>query len=67
MKLPVYEPQRLSMLVPHVFDYGIAGPVHAGLVAHSFALALLGVAEPLHLGWPKRCKLKCDAEDTMGP
>ncbi len=65
MRLPAYEPQCLSKLIPHVADCEIAGPVHAGLVAHSFAVALLGVAEPLRLGWPKRGKLGRGVEDIM--
>ncbi len=67
MRLPIYEPQCLSKLVPHVADCRIAGPIHAELVAHSFSVALLGVAEPLRLGWPKRRKLKAGVEDTRGP
>ncbi len=62
MELPVYAPQCSSSLIPHVADCAIAGPVHAVLVAHSFAIALLGIAEPLRLGWPKRGKLDCDAK-----
>ncbi len=65
MCLPVYEPQCLSKLIAHVTDCEISGPLHAGLAAHSFAVALLGVAEPLRLGWPKRRTLKCDAKDIM--
>ncbi len=67
MRLPIYEPQCLSMLVPHVFDCQIAGPLHAAPFAHSFAVALLGVAEPLRLGWPKRLDSESVAEDIMEP
>ncbi len=67
MQLPVYETQSFSMLVPHVLDCEIAGPLDAELVAHSFAVALFGVAEPLRIGWPKRHKLVCVAGDTRCP
>ncbi len=58
MELPVYAPQCSSSLIPHVADCAIAGPVHAGLPAHSLAVTLLGIAEPLRLGWPERRKVK---------
>ncbi len=67
MRLPVYETQCFSMLLPHVHDCYIAGPLHAAPVAHSFATALLGAAEPLRLGWPKPFDFECTAEDDLRP
>ena len=67
MGLPVYQPQCLSTLIPHVRDCEVAGPLHAELVAHSFATALLGLTEPIRLGWPRRPKQKLFMKDTMCP
>lgn len=65
MRLPLYQPQCFSTLIPHVSDCDIAGPLHAELIANSFSIALLGIAEPLRLGWPRRRKQKIRPKDVI--
>ena len=64
MRSPIYQPQCFSTLIPHVSDCQIAGPLDAVLIAHSFSIALLGLAEPLRLGWPQPRKQKINVGDS---
>lgn len=52
----LYRPYTSSMLIPHIADNHISG--HFVELTHASLIAILGIFEPMRLGWPKSSTYK---------